>query len=132
MPVKNDNRGQAVIELVLVLPLFLTLLFSILTLGYWMNAQQVVTTAAREGAVIGASTNDNTQIQAAVMSVMDGLDSNPDKITVFVDPLDSTSRVRGTPIKVKVQYAIPLVYDALPAYFKTVSAESTSRMENIP
>jgi Flp pilus assembly protein TadG len=45
-----DDRGAAAVELALVLPLLLVLLFGIVDFGRMLNAQIVLTEAAREGA----------------------------------------------------------------------------------
>lgn len=129
-----DTRGQAVVEFALIVPLFLLLLFSIITIGYWMNAQQIVTTAAREGAYTGALTNDNGQIEAAVLASLASLDTNRQRITIYLDPLDATSpmRQRGNPLTVRVEYQIPIVFDALPQEFRTVASQSVARIEYVP
>ncbi len=47
---KRHNRGQALVELALILPLFLMILFGIIILGIGLFYQQQVTNAAREAA----------------------------------------------------------------------------------
>ena len=50
---KRHNRGQALVELALILPLFLIILFGIIILGIGLFYQQQVTNAAREAARYG-------------------------------------------------------------------------------
>lgn len=131
---RYDVRGQAVLEFALILPLFLLLFFSIITIGYWMNAQQVVTQAAREAVRIGALTNDNGQIEAAARASMASLDATANRTTIYVDPLDAGSplRVRGNPLTVRVEYRLPITYDVLPEEFQRVSGQSVARIEYVP
>jgi Flp pilus assembly protein TadG len=48
-----DQRGQAVIEMALTLPLLLLIVFGIIDFGFMFQRYEVVTNAAREGARLG-------------------------------------------------------------------------------
>lgn len=50
----RKDQGQAVVELVLVLPLVLTMVFAIVEFGFALNTYLTVNTAAAEGARYGA------------------------------------------------------------------------------
>jgi len=50
----RGNRGQATVELVLILPLILVMVFAIVEFGLALNAQLTVHNAAAEGARYGA------------------------------------------------------------------------------
>ena len=47
---RRDGRGQALVELALILPILLMLLLGIFEFGRAWNTKQVITDAAREGA----------------------------------------------------------------------------------
>lgn len=47
---RTDDRGAAAVEFALVLPLLLVLLFGVIDFGRLLNAQIMLTEAAREGA----------------------------------------------------------------------------------
>ena len=128
----DDDNAQSVVEFALIVPLLLLVLFSVITLGYWMNAQQVVTQAAREGARTGALTNDNGQIEAAILSTLSGLERDQSRISMSVVPFNAADRPRGTPLTVRVEYRLPVVYEELPEAFKTVSSQSVTSMEYVP
>ena len=56
--IKKTNRGQSMLELALVLPVLLLLLFGIFEFGRLFHDYMVITSAAREGArssAVGAS-----------------------------------------------------------------------------
>jgi Flp pilus assembly protein TadG len=51
---RSTERGQAVIELALTLPLLLIVVFGIIDFGFMFQRYEAVTNAAREGARLGA------------------------------------------------------------------------------
>jgi Flp pilus assembly protein TadG len=54
---RSNQRGQAVIELALTLPLLLVVVFGIIDFGFMFQRYETVTNAAREGARLGVLTN---------------------------------------------------------------------------
>lgn len=77
------SRGEAIVELVLSLPLFLLLVFGILEFGRMWNTYQITTDVAREGARLASLTGtDGDDVVAAVQARVHagGLDST--KVTV--------------------------------------------------
>src|SRR3989338_5463761 len=86
---KGDRCGQALLEFALVMPILLFLLFAILTVGWWMNTQQVLASAALMGARQGVLTNDNGQIQGAVAQAVAGLDPGTVRTSIMIAPSDA-------------------------------------------
>ena len=130
----HDVRGQALLEFALVLPILLFLLFAILTVGYWMNVQQLVTQAARQGARQGVLTNDNGQISGAVMANLSSLDPDQTRTAVNIMPAqgDDLARRRGNPLTIIVTFTMPFTFEGLPDTFRTVTARATAMMECEP
>ena len=54
---RSNERGQAVIELALTLPLLLVVVFGIIDFGFMFQRYEAVTNAAREGARLGVLAN---------------------------------------------------------------------------
>jgi Flp pilus assembly protein TadG len=54
---RSNQRGQAVIELALTLPLLLVVVFGIIDFGFMFQRYETVTNAAREGARLGVLAN---------------------------------------------------------------------------
>lgn len=131
---RNDCSGQALLEFALVMPILLFLLFAILVVGWWMNTQQVLASAARLGARQGALTNDNGQIQGAVAGAIASLDPGATRTSVAIVPSDATdtARRRGSPLTVEVVYTMPFTFAGLPSVFQSVRARAIAVMECEP
>ena len=84
--IRSQCRGQALVELALVLPLFVMVLFGIIILGIGVFYQQQVTNAAREAARY-ASVNSGT----AICPITSHLDPRPAPIGIDPTPPFRTS-----------------------------------------
>ena len=95
-------RGAAVVELAVVLPLLLTLVFGIIEFGWIFMVRETLTNASREGcrvAVLQGSTQQNVTDQVAASMAGAGLTSYS---------VDITSSTPGNPtetVTVKMPYA---------------------------
>jgi len=86
---KSNERGAAIIEFALVLPILVVLVFGIIQFGLYFNRAQAFNAAAREGARIGAiPTTSQSDIQTSVLSALGA---------VKVDDLESAPAVAVTP-----------------------------------
>lgn len=81
MSIRRD-RGAAAVEMALLLPLLLLLVFGIIDFGRMLNAQITVTEAAREGARAAAISNSGSEAESRVAKLVDGA-------TVEVSPDDT-------------------------------------------
>lgn len=69
----RDERGQAAVELALVLPILILLVFGIAWFSIGFNRKQGLQAAAREGARIGAlPQTTRAEIEARVMAALAG------------------------------------------------------------
>lgn len=66
---RRDERGMAMLEMVIVLPLLLLVLFGIVELGLAFARFQVVSNAAREGARVAALYRENCSAGAVLTDV---------------------------------------------------------------
>lgn len=107
----QPQRGQALVEFALVVPILCLLLFGIIEYGRILNAQMLITNASREGARRGAVGDNDAAIQTAVNSYLQGAGYKTGTLTTQI----SRSTVGGTDqINVSLQYPVPLV---LPLWF---------------
>jgi Flp pilus assembly protein TadG len=95
---RTHERGQAVIELALVLPLLLIVVFGITEFGRAWMTMNVLTSAAREGVRLAVVTApDIDAVNARVETVCDAARINPTSIEVVgPDPLDVSRQVSVT------------------------------------
>lgn len=140
----NNQHGQAAAETALVLPLLLFLLLGLFVVGFWFNAQFVVTAAAREGVRQLALNGSCTSLQRAVwdtMKIIDG-SNNHQRLTILVTP-DDPPKGAGEDVTVQVIYDTPGISDyfkseylrlnATSSYpFASVLGQATARMEVDP
>lgn len=119
MQLIRRRRGQALVELALVLPVLLLILFGIVEFGRIFHAYLVIANAARVGAREGAITNDNTDIRDAVRTAADhSLDLSRLSITISPDP---ANRNKGDSLTVEVDYNVkvfaPIIAQLVPDPF---------------
>ena len=125
----SDRKGQAAVELALILPVLVLLLLGMLQVGIvledYLQLQQAVEQGAR-AASLGAA---DASIQQTVDGAAPSLD--PSALTVTVTPVAS-ERQSGTDVTVQGTYSvsisIPLLSPLLGGGLQ-ISSESVMRME---
>ncbi|HYU03260.1 MAG TPA: TadE/TadG family type IV pilus assembly protein [Jatrophihabitantaceae bacterium] len=101
----NDERGQGLVELALIVPVLLLLLIGILDLGRAVMLTNELDNAAREGtryAIVHGKNGGNAsagEIQTAVLRYTTGATTTP---TVNVSWPDPEGNARGHPVTVDV------------------------------
>lgn len=99
----RGNRGNAVLEMALIMPLLLFLCFGITEFGRAWTTVSVITSAAREGARLAVVTApDIPAVEARVREVCDAAGVDPSAIVVTPpDPNDAQRRVT---VRVETQF----------------------------
>lgn len=128
----NDQRGQALVELAVVLPVLLVLAFAIAQIAELGIARLALEQGAAEGARIGALTNDDEMIRSTVLAAVAPLDPAKVGIAVVPDAAQRGPEPRGALLRVSLRYAIaaPLGFIGLPQL--VVRGEAARRIEWIP
>jgi Flp pilus assembly protein TadG len=108
---RKRERGQSLVELVLVLPFLLLLLLGIVDLGRVFNAYIAITNASREGAVFGSTYPPaGDPVKEAVIRMVVLQELRP---TVMLNPaliqITSIGSTPGSPVTVTVQYPFSAV-----------------------
>ena len=106
----RSDRGQALVEMALVLTVLLLLLTGIIEFGRVLSAQLIVSHASREGARIGVLGKTDAEITERVLDAASVLDES--KIRVDIRPPQS-GRVRGAELRVEVSYLVDIVVPLL-------------------
>jgi Flp pilus assembly protein TadG len=83
---KARDRGTAVVEFALVLPVLLLIVFGIIDFGRALNAQITLTEAAREGVRLAALGYSDAAIQARVAAAAPGLSGVTATVTASCPP----------------------------------------------
>jgi hypothetical protein len=100
----TGERGQAAVELALVLPLLALLALLLLQVALVVRDQVLVAHAAREAAREAAVDADPARPRAAALA---GARLDPDRLEVEVRPVGSPSRQPGGRIEAIVRYRSP-------------------------
>jgi Flp pilus assembly protein TadG len=101
----RDAKGQAMVELALILPILLLLVFGITEFGRIFGTHLILTHSAREGARAATVGATDLQIITEVQNSSAVLDST--KLTINISPSEA-SRKRGEAVTVKVQYPVKI------------------------
>ncbi|WP_252502108.1 TadE/TadG family type IV pilus assembly protein [Sporosarcina sp. Marseille-Q4943] len=103
----KSQRGQALVETALVLPILLILLFGITDLGRVFHAYLTLDHAGREAArvaAVGAEDGKiNEKIELATSSLIQ------DKLIKDIDPKPKANRTSGTEVTITLNYSIDLL-----------------------
>ena len=102
---KNGEKGQALAEFALLVPIFLILLFAIVDFGMGFYSWISITNAAREGARLGAVLATQTQVEDRVYQTVN-LPNEGTKMTVTVTNAQGQP---GESVVVKVDYGYDLI-----------------------
>lgn len=125
----RDNRGQSLVEMALVLPLLIIILFGIIEFGRVFHSYLVITHASREGARVGVVGQSNAEIEQRIHNAAT-LDL--DKLTITITPSTQEARTPGVPLIISVNYQVdlftPILAGILPNSVN-LQAQTTMRME---
>lgn len=104
----KGERGQAMVEFALVLPIFLLVVFAIVDFGMGFHAWITVTNASREGARIGVVGADAATIEAKVRSTAASL-NHDEYLTVVVTNAVDQGGDPGESVSVTADYDYHLI-----------------------
>ncbi len=113
---KKGEKGQALVEFALLVPIFLILLFAIVDFGMGFHSWITVTNSAREGARLGAVQGTTAQIVVRVQDTSDLIDEDT-QMTVTVGcgpssdppPTGTCPSQPGESVVVRVDYDYDLI-----------------------
>ena len=102
---KNGEKGQALAEFALLIPIFLILLFAIVDFGMGFYSWITVTNAAREGARLGS-------VQATEVEIVDRVYQTsdlPDEAAQMTVTVTNAQGQPGESVVVEVDYGYDLI-----------------------
>ncbi|MFZ5650950.1 MAG: TadE/TadG family type IV pilus assembly protein [Bacillota bacterium] len=125
----KDQRGQALVELALVLPVLLVLFMGTVEFGRVFHSYLVITNASREGARVAVLGGADSAISSRVGQVTGSLDSARLQTTVTPAPADRKSGALAT---VEVRYRVNLVFPLFDVFIPDplpIRSSTTMRVE---
>lgn len=134
---RSDRRGQALVELALVLPLLLILLIGVIEFGRAWNAHQVITDAAREGArraVIFDPDVTAGTVDSAVRAAISAAGFDPAQADVTYPDGFKTGTGNVTSVRIELPYRFVFLRSLINLVFAsadgTVQLSTEARMRN--
>lgn len=126
----KNNRGQALVEFALMLPIFIILLMAIIDFGRVIHEYLVVSTAAHEGARSMAIWDSEATARTSVMRVASSLPTSGGTVNIVINTAEP--RTTGAPVEVRVSHNVriftPLIQKFLPDPF-TVTGVAVNRIQ---
>lgn len=125
----RSQKGQAIVETAIVLPIILLLLFAILDAGRVFHTWIVVTNGAREGARAASTRQDTATVLQRVEDAMTGMD--PSQYVVEINP-STLPGISGDPVQVTVKSDVNIITPLIERFFGgdvTVSGSAVMRTE---
>jgi Flp pilus assembly protein TadG len=105
-PLKN-NKGQSLVEVAILLPLLLLIIFGIIEFGRIFSAYAIVNNVSRDWARKAAIYSyDDTYVEAEALEELDtsfGIDTASVQATAYIDAEGDNA------IEVKIIYEVPLI-----------------------
>lgn len=124
----KNNRGQALVEFALILPVLLLLVVGVMEFGLIINQYMVVAEAAREGARSAALGDSNAIVTTVVKTAASPIDTS--QLTIAISP--NTTRVRGSGVTVTVTKPVQAITNLINPFFPAgfaVQGTATMRVE---
>jgi Flp pilus assembly protein TadG len=128
----KGDRGQAIVEFALVVPLLLVLILGVVLVAEIGVARLALEHAAAEAARTGALTNDDELIRSTAAAAVTPLDASLVKVVIEPTEGSRSSTPRGSLLRVRLRYAIavPLGFVGLPRLI--VEGAAARRVEWTP
>lgn len=127
-PQSRNERGQTLVEFVLIMPMVLMFCFMVFDVGRAVYYNSVLKNAAREGARYGAVLPaDTVGIEAAVQKHAYGL--NPGAIAITTLDTGTTTNTIVVHVSYDFLPATPLVAGLLPGQHLFLNSQATMRIE---
>jgi Flp pilus assembly protein TadG len=106
----TGERGQAIVEFALVLPVLLVMILGVVLVAEIGVARLALEHGAAEAARTGSLTNDDDLIRITAAAAVTPLD--PSLVNVIIEPKQTegvrSSAPRGSLLRVRLRYAIPV------------------------
>lgn len=126
----RNQKGTAMLELAIALPLILILLFGTIEFGVLFYNKQVITNASREGARAGISGIDGSEIKSIVMEYSNGkLICLKELISITADDIDINLDADND-LKVSVNVEYTFLFSQIIGIGNSINLSASTVMRN--
>jgi Flp pilus assembly protein TadG len=126
----HNKRGQAIVEMAIIVPILVLLLAAIFDIGRVMHDALTITYAAREGARAAAVGKDDANILARIYAASPSID--PSTMAVDIVPATQAARQPDQQVTVTINHDVtittPLISAIVPNPFP-LTATAVMRVE---
>lgn len=125
----KNQKGQALVEFAIVLPILLMLVMGIIQFGMMLNSYLAIENASREGARAGIVGSADTEIESLIIASSPSLD--PAYLTVSLTPSEANRR-SGDTLTVTVTYNYKFTIPIISSIFndgKMLTGQTSMRIE---
>ncbi|MFP5105676.1 TadE/TadG family type IV pilus assembly protein [Neobacillus sp. C211] len=119
----KSQKGQSLVELALVLPVLILLLFGIIDFSRIFHAYLTIDHAGREAARSASIGNDNTTVKNTAASDATSIGLTTDKISI-----SSESRKSGSNVTITITYPITFLTPIIGQIIGTLTLTDTTTM----
>jgi Flp pilus assembly protein TadG len=127
----RSQKGQSIVELALILPIIIIILFGIIEFGRIFYSYIVITNAAREGARLGSVGKSDIEITEKIKQTAP-LPQSEQKLKITRLEPSEASRSPGLPLTVEVSYDVDIITPFFSSFIPnpfTLRAQAVMRIE---
>lgn len=125
----KNQKGQALVEFALILPILLLLVMGILQFGMMLSTYLTIENASREGARKGITGSPDAEIRQIITDTSPSL--NASNLSVSITPGDA-ARNSGDTITVRITYSYQLTVPIISSLFNNsvvLNGQTSMRVE---
>jgi hypothetical protein len=130
----RGDRGQAIVEFALVVPVLLVLILGVVLVAEVGVARLALEHGAAEAARTGSLTNDDDLIRSTAAAAVTPLDAS--LVKVIIEPTQDegprSSSPRGSLLRIRLRYAIPVPLGLVGLPRLTIEGAAARRIEWTP
>ena len=130
----RGDRGQAIVEFALVVPILLVLILGVVLVAEVGVARLALEHGAAEAARTGSLTNDDDLIRSTAAAAVTPLDAS--LVKVIIEPTQDegprSSSPRGSLLRIRLRYAIPVPLGLVGLPRLTIEGAAARRIEWTP
>jgi Flp pilus assembly protein TadG len=130
----RDERGQAIVEFALVVPLLLVMILGVILVAEIGVARLALEHGAAEATRTGSLTNDDDLIRSTAAAAVTPLDASLVKVIIEPPQNEGTrsSTPRGSLLRVRLRYAIPVPLGFVGLPRLVIEGAAARRVEWVP